>query len=69
MSTINKYAELKKKLDKLEKTVRQPPFENELFIDRDGNFGSNTELWLAPEEAFRLGEFLVDFFGPEEEKK
>lgn len=70
MKKIETYQELKEKLTTLENSLPAAPFWNDgtgevtMGIDEFGNFyyRSKDPLYLQPNEALRLGKFLVKFY-------
>lgn len=67
MSKIKNYKELNKKLDKIRESIVPCPFHASMRVTVEGCFESEDYMFLQPHEAQRLGKFLVDFYGTEEE--
>ena len=43
-----------------------PPYAAHFFITVDGNFATNGDVELTPEEALRVGKWLVEFYSQSE---
>ncbi len=73
MKTIKNYKDLKKHINKVKQKILKAPFcgpnpENpHMGIDEFGHFFIDHEGYdyFAPEEALRLGKWLVEFYGDE----
>lgn len=62
MSKILTYRELRLKLEKLEDKLSQPPYYHHFGVDAYGTFDIKDSTSLTPEEALRLGKWLVEFY-------
>lgn len=68
MKEIKTYQELVKAQENIQKTIVKCPYFVEMRVDYDGYFVSDKEIFLEPNEALKLGEFLVAFYGNKVEK-
>lgn len=68
MNSIKNYKQLKKELDSIKKRLPRPPYcgpdpdRPRMYIDENGYFSMLDDGYFAPDEALRLGEFLVEFY-------
>jgi len=56
-----KYVEYRQKINKLHSKLERPPFYRSFRIDDSGGLAMD-ETYLTPEEALKLGEWLVSFY-------
>lgn len=56
------YVKFRKKISKMVKELAQPPYHRHFRIDFAGCFEVLEETHLQPEEAYRLGRWLVEFY-------
>ena len=62
MKPITTYIELSNKRAELQKAIIKTPFFAEVVIDDTGSLCIGNDCWLTPEEALRLGTWLVAFY-------
>lgn len=68
MKKIKNITDLENVKDKIRNKLPNAPFRD-MYIDDTGCFTSNDQLYLTPEEALRVGKFLVEFYGPKPVKE
>lgn len=59
---ITTYKQLKKKLNKIEEGLPRPPYHAHFSVDCYGNFDIKDGTVLTPDEALRLGQWMVKFY-------
>jgi hypothetical protein len=65
LKQITNVRDLQKKVEAVERAIVKPPYPGLFNIDYAGNFYTNSDVCLVPDEALRIGLFLVDFYGAE----
>lgn len=56
------YLEFQKKIQRLVKKLTKPPYHRHFGVLEDGSFDVKDETVLTPDEALRLGRWLVSFY-------
>lgn len=62
-----KYKDYEKKLAKLHRKLPTPPYPGHFTLGSQAEFEIRDATVLIPQEALRLGKWLVEFYGEDQE--